>query len=241
MPHADYIFPPPPRPSVAIDGDTRLFPVRRIFCVGLNYAAHAREMGNDPNREQPFFFTKPADAIVADGAVIPYPGMTRNLHHEIELVAALGAGGAEIPVARTLDCVFGYAAGIDLTRRDLQTRARDQGRPWDLSKGFDHSAPIGAIRPVGRGGHPARGRIALSVNGVARQEGDLADMIWNVADIISSLSQYVALAPGDLIFTGTPSGVGPLVPGDLAEGIIAGVGAVRVAIGDGVVAPAGQS
>jgi fumarylpyruvate hydrolase len=230
MSATEFVFPPPPRASVAVEGEARRFPVRRIFCVGLNYAAHAREMGKDPDGESPFFFAKPADAVVADGAAIPYPPKTQNLHHEIELVVALRTGGADISAVRALDHVFGYAAGIDLTRRDLQMEARNRGRPWDLSKGFDHSAPIGSIRPVAAIGHPARGRIALSVNGEPRQEGDIEDMILNVAEIIASLSQYIALAPGDLIFTGTPSGVGPLVPGDRAEGSIAGVGGVRVAI-----------
>lgn len=225
-----FVFPPPPQPSVAIDGDARRFPVRRIFCAALNYADHAREMGKDPTREQPFFFTKPADAVVADGAAIPYPPKTRNLHHEIELVAALGRGGADISIGRALDCVFGYAAGIDLTRRDLQSEAREAGRPWDFSKGFDNSAPIGDLRPVAAIGHPAKGRIALSVNGAPRQEGDLRDMIWGVAEIIAAISQFVALRPGDLIFTGTPAGVGPLLPGDKAEGVIQGVGSVRVTI-----------
>ncbi|BDV32493.1 fumarylacetoacetate hydrolase family protein [Methylocystis iwaonis] len=223
-----HVFPPPPTPSVAVAGDTRRFPVRRIFCVALNYADHAREMGKDPGAEPPFFFTKPADAVVADGETIPFPGLTQNLHHEIELVAALQSGGADIAPERALDCVYGYAAGIDLTRRDLQTAARNAGRPWDMSKGFDNSAPIGAIRKASDIGHPAQGRIALSVNGALRQQGDLCDMIWSLPQIIAAISTYVALAPGDLIFTGTPSGVGALQPGDTAEGEIAGVGTVRV-------------
>lgn len=226
----DFIFPPPPRPSVAIVGDARRFPVRRIFCVALNYADHAREMGKEPSAEPPFFFTKPADAVVDDGATIPYPSLTHDLHHEIELVAALRTGGVNIAREKALDCVYGYAAGIDLTRRDLQTQARAVGRPWDMSKGFDRSAPIGAIRPVAEIGHPSRGRIALSVNGGARQQGDLADMIWGVPDIIAALSREVALAAGDLIFTGTPAGVGALQRGDRAEGVIDGVGAVTVVL-----------
>ncbi len=226
--HENFVFPASPTPSVAIAGDKRRFPVRRIFCVALNYAAHAREMGKEPGAEPPFFFTKPADAVVEDGATIPFPSLTSNLHHEIELVAALHSGGWNIPSKRALDCVFGYAAGIDLTRRDMQSAARNAGRPWDMSKGFDHSAPIGAIRPAADIGYPAKGRIALSVNGAPRQEGDLADMIWSVPDIIADLSRHVALAPGDLIFTGTPSGVGALQPGDKAEGEIAGVGSVSV-------------
>jgi fumarylpyruvate hydrolase len=230
MAREDFIFAPPPRSSVAIDGDARRFPVRRIFCVALNYAAHAREMGKTPDREPPFFFTKPADAVVADGSVIPYPSKTTNLHHEIELVAAIGEGGADIDAQSALDHVFGYAVGIDLTRRDLQTAARNEGRPWDLSKGFDRSAPIGAIRPASLIGHPTRGRIEFSVNGALKQEADLADMIWGPPDIIAFLSSYVALEPGDLIFTGTPAGVGPLQPGDRARGSIAGVGAVSLAV-----------
>jgi fumarylpyruvate hydrolase len=226
----EFIFAPPPQASVAIEGDARRFPVRRIFCVALNYAAHAREMGKNPDREPPFFFTKPADAIVADGSVIPYPSKTENLHHEVELVAAIGTGGADIDPSRALEHVFGYAVGIDLTRRDLQTAARNLGRPWDFSKGFDRSAPVSSIQPASAIGHPSRGRIELSVNGALKQQGDLADMIWGTPDIIAFLSNYVALAAGDLIFTGTPAGVGPLKPGDEAAGSIAGVGAVALAI-----------
>jgi fumarylpyruvate hydrolase len=231
----DFIFPPPPCPSVAIAQDARRFPVRRIFCIALNYAAHAREMGKEPAKggelEPPVFFAKPADAIVESGAIIPYPTLTHDLHHEIELVAALGRGGADIPASKALDCVFGYAAGIDLTRRDLQTAARNAGRPWDMSKGFDHSAPIGAISPAAVIGHPARGRIALSVNGAVRQDGDLGDLIWRVPEIIAALSRNVALAPGDLIFTGTPSGVGPILPGDRVDGEVEHVGYVAISIG----------
>lgn len=225
-----FVFPPPPLPSVAVAGENGRFPVRRIFCVALNYADHAREMGKDPGAEPPFFFTKPADAVVADGATIPFPSLTDDLHHEIELVAALKSGGGNIDPARALDCVYGYAAGIDLTRRDLQSAARKAGRPWDMSKGFDNSAPIGAIRKAAEIGHPASGRIALSVNGAIRQQGDLSDMIWSLPQIIAALSANVALAAGDLIFTGTPSGVGAMRPGHAAEGEIAGVGPVRVTL-----------
>jgi fumarylpyruvate hydrolase len=225
-----FVFPPPPHPAVAVAGESRRFPVRRIFCVALNYADHAREMGKDPGAEPPFFFTKPADAVVADGAAIPFPTLTDDLHHEIELVAALKSGGENIDPARALDCVYGYAAGIDLTRRDLQSAARKAGRPWDMSKGFDNSAPIGVIRKAAEIGHPASGRIALSVNGAIRQQGDLSDMIWSLPQIIAALSTNVALAAGDLIFTGTPSGVGAMRPGDAAEGEIAGVGSVRVTL-----------
>ena len=226
----DFIIPPPPRVSAAVAGTTARFPIRRIFCVALNYADHAREMGKEATRDEPFFFTKPADALVADGATIPYPTQTSDLHHEIELVAVLQSGGQNIPADRALECVYGYAAGIDLTRRDLQTAARAVGRPWDMSKGFDLSAPLGAIHPVADIGHPARGGVSLSVNGEPRQQGDLADMIHPVVDIIAALSRYVALAPGDLIFTGTPAGVGPLLPGDRVEGAIEGVGTVSLTI-----------
>ncbi len=225
-----FVFPPPPVPSVAVEGENFRVAVRRIFCVGLNYAAHAREMGKNPGAEPPFFFTKPADAVVASGSVIPYASMTANLHHEIELVAALGSGGADIPAQEALGHIYGYAAGIDLTRRDLQKRARDEGKPWDFAKGFDQSAPISALRPVSRIGHPGKGRIALSVNGAERQIGDLSDMILGVAQVIAEISRFVRLAPGDLIFTGTPAGVGPVKPGDYIEGEIAGVGSVSLGI-----------
>jgi len=225
-----YVFSPKPRPSVALAGDARRFPVRRIFCVGLNYAAHAREMGKDPGAEPPFFFSKPSDALVESGASIPYASMTKDLHYEIELVAALGSGGSDVARNDALRHVYGYAAGIDLTRRDLQKIARSEGKPWDLAKGFDQSAPVGEIVPAARAGHPNSGRIALSVNGAIRQNGDLADMILDVAGIISQLSRYVRLEAGDLIFTGTPEGVGPLSPGDRAEGVIEGIGKVSIAI-----------
>ena len=228
----EFIFTPPVQPSVAIQGTKKRFPVRRIFCVALNYADHAREMGKEPSKAAPFFFSKPADALVEDGACIAFPSLTKNLHHEIELVAALAQGGFEIPVSQAKACVFGYAAGVDLTRRDLQNEARQQGRPWDMSKGFDCSAPTGELRPATEIGHPDQGKIALSVNGVVRQNGDLCEMIHPVAQIIAALSQQVALAPGDLIFTGTPAGVGPLNPGDWVEGGIEGVGRVSFTIAD---------
>jgi fumarylpyruvate hydrolase len=226
---ADYVVAPPPVIVVPVAGGG-VFPVRRVFCVGRNYAAHAREMGGDPTREPPFFFTKPADALVTGGADAPYPAATANLHHEMELVVAVGKGGAEIPVANALDHVFGYAAGLDLTRRDLQDEAKAARRPWDMSKGFDASAPIGVIAPAAAIGHPASGRIALRVNSAMRQAGDLADQIWPVPDIVAALSRLVRLAPGDLIFTGTPEGVGTLEKGDVAEGEIEGVGKVEVRI-----------
>lgn len=209
---------PPAQPALPVAGSQDHFPVRRIFCVGRNYAAHAREMGHDPDREPPFFFSKPAHALVTDGATIPYPPATENLHFEAELVVAIGAvegqGGASIPVTSALDCVFGYAIGNDLTRRDLQSAAKKAGRPWDMAKGFDLSAPIGPVHSVTRVGHISTGRIALSVNGKIRQEADLSHMIWSVPEVISHLSELVEICPGDLIMTGTPEGVGALSPGD---------------------------
>jgi fumarylpyruvate hydrolase len=217
-------------PSVPIAGSADLLPVRRIFCVGRNYAEHAREIGMDPNREPPFFFTKPADAIVPGGGDVPYPTRTQNLHHEIELVVALARGGRGIAVDEARACIYGYGVGLDLTRRDLQAESRKQGKPWDTAKAFDHSAPLSAIVPAARIGHPARGRIELRVNGALRQQGDLADMIWNVPEIIAELSTLFELAPGDLIFTGTPAGVGPLVAGDTVHGSIAGVGELQIRV-----------
>ncbi len=225
-----YVFPIWRQPAVPVAGSDALFPVRRIFCVGRNYAAHAREMGSDPDREPPFFFTKPADAIVADGSVVPYPPATSNLHHEIELVVAIGRGGTDIDPDLALGHVFGYAAGIDLTRRDLQNAAKAVGQPWDMSKGFDHSAPIGTIRSAASLGHPTRAGIRLSVNGTLRQSGNIADLIWSVPETIATLSRLVTLAAGDLIYTGTPDGVGPLKPGDRVAGEIDGVGTIAISI-----------
>jgi fumarylpyruvate hydrolase len=217
-----YVISSPTLPSVEVRGTPDRFPVRRIFCVGRNYAAHAREMGND-DREPPFFFTKPADAVVAHGVEVPYPPRTSNFHHEVELVVALGAGGANIPITKANSLVYGYAVGIDLTRRDLQSDARDNGRPWDTSKGFDRSAPIGAIRPVSAGGHIERARIWLNVNGKSKQDADIAEMTWKVPEIIAELSTLFEIAAGDLIYTGTPAGVGPLVRGDAIEAGIEGL------------------
>ena len=225
-----YDFAPPMAPSVEIAGASTRFPVHRIYCVGRNYAAHAREMGADPAREPPFFFSKPADAVVPNGASVPYPPRTANLHHEIELVVAIGEGGRNIPVASALAHVFGYAVGNDLTRRDLQAAAKAQGQPWDTSKGFDHSAPITAIRRVADVGHPARGAIWLEVNGQPRQRADLCEMIWSVPEIVSELSTLYELKPGDLVFTGTPAGVGPLVRGDSLVGGIEGLDTLRTTI-----------
>jgi fumarylpyruvate hydrolase len=217
-----FVFPPSATPSVAIEGTQDTFPVHRIYCVGRNYAAHAREMGKDPEREPPFFFTKPADAIVPNNATIPYPPRTNNLHHEIELVIAIGKGGRNIAIDKALDHVFGYAVGNDLTRRDLQFEARDKGRPWDTGKAFDRSAAIAAIRPASKG-HVSRGRIWLTVNGESRQIADIADLIWDVPEIIAELSTLFELQAGDLIYTGTPAGVNAVKPGDRMEGGVDGL------------------
>ena len=213
-------------PTAEIAGSAQRFPIRRIFCVGKNYADHAREMGGDPEREPPFFFSKPADAVVPGTAEIVMPPRTANLHHEIELVVAIGKGGANIALDDAQAAVFGYAVGNDLTRRDLQADAKATARPWDMAKGFDRSAILSPIRPAAEIGHPSAARIWLSVNGAIRQDGDIADMIWPVADIIAELSTYVELQPGDLIYTGTPAGVGRIVAGDLVEGGIDGIGAI---------------
>lgn len=225
-----YAFAVPSTPAVPIAGTDQHFPVRRIFCVGRNYAEHAREMGVDPEREPPFFFTKPADAVVANGAEIPYPLSTRNFHHEIELVVAIGKGGVDLRPESSLAHVFGYAVGIDLTRRDLQLAARDKGRPWDAGKAFDHSAPISAIHRAEEIGHPESGSIWLKVNDAPRQAADLKDLLWPVRDVLVHLSRLFVLEPGDLIFTGTPAGVGPLVPGDRVTGGIAGVDEISIRI-----------
>jgi fumarylpyruvate hydrolase len=224
-----YVFTPALVSAVPIAGGG-LFPVRRIFCVGRNYAEHVREMGGDPTREEPFFFTKPADAIVTGGADMPYPPGTADLHHEMELVVAIGTGGTDIEEAHALDHVFGYAAGLDMTRRDLQAAAKKAGRPWDMAKGFDHSAPIGDIQPAATIGHPAAGLIELKVNGAVRQSSDLAKMIWSVPETIAYLSRLVRLGPGDIIMTGTPEGVAAVKRGDRLEGHIAGVGSVNATI-----------
>lgn len=222
-----YVFPPAPRVSVPVTGGSALFPVRRIYCVGRNYADHAAEMGAD-TREPPFFFSKPADALVPGGGDIAYPPATSNLQHEVELVVALRDGGADILPERALEYVYGYAVGLDLTRRDLQQLAKDKGHPWDMGKGFDQSAPIGAIHPLAALDHPTRGSIWLKVNGQLRQSGDLQQMSWKVAEVIARLSGYVALAAGDLIFTGTPAGVSTVVRGDVLEAGIAGVGELTI-------------
>jgi fumarylpyruvate hydrolase len=218
--------------SVQVVGSGSGFGVRRVYCVGRNYLDHVREMKEGDERDRPFFFQKPADAIVEDGGFVPYPPLTDDFQHEIELVAAIGRGGFDIPVAGALDHVFGYAVGIDMTRRDRQREARERGLPWEIGKSFDASAPCGPIHPASRVGHIAAGAISLDVNGARRQRGDVAQMIWNVAEIVANLSQHYALAPGDLIFTGTPAGVGPVFPGDRMVGAIAGLGEISFTIGE---------
>ncbi len=212
-----YVFDPPQPVSVAVRGGEARFPVRRIFCVGRNYADHVREMGADPRTEAPMFFTKPADAVVESGAAIAYPLHTANLHHEVELVLALGKGGVGIAEAEALDHIWGYGVGVDLTRRDRQAEAKQAGAPWDVAKAFDDSAPVGALIPASACGHPRSGRIWLSVNGAVKQESDLSQMIWSAPEIIAALSRCWRLQPGDLVFTGTPAGVGPLSVGDRVE------------------------
>lgn len=236
----DYVFAPAPvvtvpvaEPATAV-GAGRRFPVRRIYCVGRNYEAHAREMGHDPDREPPFFFSKPADAVlnVAPGATgeFPYPGLSGNVHYEMELVVAIGQGGKDIPAERALEHVYGYALGLDMTRRDLQAEAKKLGRPWETAKGFDHSAPIGPIHPVAQVGHVDRGAIWLSVNGVEKQRSDVSQLIWSTPETIAYLSTLFELRPGDLVFTGTPEGVGPIVKGDLMTGGVDGLGEFSVRV-----------
>jgi fumarylpyruvate hydrolase len=227
---AETVIPPPPQPTLAVAGSSKVFPVRRVWCVGRNYLEHIREMGQD-EREPPFFFAKPADALVPDGSTIPYPSLTKDLHFEVELVAALKSGGRNIPVAKANDCIWGYAVGIDLTRRDLQIASRELKRPWEVGKYFDNSAPCGPLKPASEVGHPTKGRIRLSVSGTVKQDGDLSQMIWNVPETISKLSEMVELKAGDVIFTGTPSGVGKTVAGDKLECEIEGVGTLTVTLG----------
>lgn len=228
---ANYVLPTVVQAGIPVAGSDDVFPVRRIYCVGRNYAAHAREMGSDPTREPPFFFCKPADAVlpVAPGNLgeMPYPPGTSNLHYEVELVAAIGKAGRNIPVDEALSYVWGYTTGLDMTRRDLQFALRDKGRPWELGKAFDHSAPIAPLVPVA-GEHPLNNGIWLEVNGVRRQSASIADMSWSVAEVIANLSTWFKLMPGDLIFTGTPEGVGPVVAGDVIEAAVEGLASLRV-------------
>ncbi|KAB2700960.1 fumarylacetoacetate hydrolase family protein [Ochrobactrum sp. Kaboul] len=226
----DYVFAPRPQPFLPVKGTDALFPVHRIYCVGQNYADHAIEMGGDPTRNPPFFFQKNPDSLVINGGDFPYPPKTEDVHHEIELVIALKTGGIDIPVEQALDHVFGYAVGIDMTRRDLQAVAKKAGRPWEVAKAFEHSAPCSAIAPVSDVGHPQSASISLSINSETRQSGDLNQMIWKVAETISYLSSLFELQPGDLIFTGTPAGVGPVQRGDRLVGKVDGVGSVSVTV-----------
>ncbi|MCF6322395.1 MAG: fumarylacetoacetate hydrolase family protein [Rhizobiaceae bacterium] len=227
-----YAFTPPPVPSVAINNSDRRFAVRRIHCVGQNYAAHAREMGSNPERETPFFFSKPTDAVVDSGSEIPYPQLTQNFHFEIELVVAIGKGGADISVDDALAHIYGYGVGIDFTRRDLQQAAKKIGRPWDWGKGCDHGAPCSPIHTLDDTGPLSEGRIWLAVNGEIKQDANLSDLIWPVADIIAFCSSALRLEPGDLIYTGTPAGVGPVVVGDKITGGIDRLGEIEVSIVD---------
>ena len=226
----EYVFPPAPPASVAVLGTAARFPVRRIFCVGRNYADHVREMGGEPERTPPIFFTKPADAVADTGATIPYPPLTNDLHHEAELVIAIGAQAKAIAAERADEVIWGYSTGIDLTRRDLQAIAKKGGQPWDWAKAFDLSAPCGPLIPAAPG-LGRKGRITLSVNGETRQDSDIAEMIWSVPEIVAACSAAVTLMPGDLIFTGTPAGVGPLVRGDRVRAMIEGLPDLEIAIG----------
>jgi fumarylpyruvate hydrolase len=215
---------------VAVAGTADRFPVHRIYCVGRNYAAHTREMGHDPDREPPFFFQKPADTLVAEGGEFPYPSASNDVHYEMELVVALAQGGRDISPEQALDCVFGYGVGLDMTRRDLQNEAKDMGRPWESGKAFEYSAPCSRLHPVSQVGHPDKGAIWLTVNGETKQQADLADMIWDVPHIIAYLSQLFTLQPGDLIYTGTPAGVGPIQPGDVMRGGVENVGELEIKV-----------
>jgi len=226
-----FVIPAPPQASLPVVGEAGAFPVRRIWCVGRNYLEHIREMGND-ERDPPFFFAKHADMLVPDGAVIPYPSLTKDMHHEVEMIVAMKSGGANIPVEKALEHIYGYAVGIDLTRRDLQIASRKKERPWEIGKSFEYSAPCSAVQPASKIGHPTKGRIWLSVNGAERQKGDLTELIWSVPEIIWKLSQQVEIGAGDIIMTGTPAGVAALVPGDKIECGVDGVGTLKVSIGE---------
>ena len=229
-----YVIPAPAISALPVAGSSDLFPVRRVYCVGRNYAAHAREMGGDPTREPPFFFMKPADALqaVPEGAAVdhPYPPKTGNYHFEIEMVVALARGGRDIPVDKALDHVFGYAVGLDMTRRDLQDEAKQLRRPWELGKAADFSGPVGPLHPASRVGHPTSGAISLAVDGAVKQKADLSDMIWSVAEQVSYLSAYFELFPGDVIFSGTPEGVGAVTKGQVMTGAIDGLGEIRLRV-----------
>ena len=226
----DYVIPAPAVVSLAVEGSSARFPVNRIYCVGRNYAEHAREMGHDPNKEAPFFFMKPSTAIVTDGGDFPYPSLSKDVHHEMEMVVAIGKGGSNISSAKALEHVYGYGVGLDMTRRDLQGEAKKMGRPWDTGKAFDYSAPCSALLPAAKIGHPSTGEIVLEVNGEVRQKSDLSQLIWNVPDTIAFLSTLFELQPGDLIYSGTPAGVAAVKKGDVMTGRVAGVGSISVKV-----------
>ena len=225
-----YVIPAPIQATLPVVGSDDQFPIHRIYCVGRNYAAHSREMGGDPDREEPFFFMKSADTVLPGGGDFPYPAKSNDVHHEMELVVALKSGGDNIPQDQALDCIFGYGAGLDMPRRDLQGQMKKAGRPWEIGKAFENSAPCSALNPASSIGHPGNGRIWLEVNGEVRQDGDLNQLIWNVAESISYLSGLFTLAAGDLIFTGTPAGVGPVDRGDKLHGTIEGVGEINITV-----------
>ncbi len=225
-----FVVHPPQMPTLPVVGSEDVFPIHRIYCVGRNYAAHAVEMGGDPDREPPFFFQKNPDTVVSDGGVFPYPARSSDVHHEIEMVIALRDGGADIPLEAALDCVYGYAVGIDMTRRDLQGEAKKMGRPWEVGKAFEDSAPCSAVVPAAKVGHPDRGAVWLDVNGERRQSGDLEQLIWKTPEIVAYLSGLFTLAPGDLIYSGTPAGVGPVQRGDELHGAVQGIGEIRISV-----------
>ncbi|MCC5970323.1 MAG: fumarylacetoacetate hydrolase family protein [Pararhodobacter sp.] len=229
-PTAALVIPAPAPVTLPVDGTTARFPVRRVYCVGRNYAAHAVEMGHDPDKEPPFFFQKNPSNLLSDGQDFPYPPRTEDLHHEVELVVALAGGGRDVPVGQALDLVYGYGVGLDMTRRDQQAALKKAGRPWEAGKAFEHSAPCGPLMPVAQIGHPAQGAIWLKVNGDLRQEGDVNQMLWKTAEIIAELSTLYELAPGDVIMTGTPAGVGPVRRGDVMHAHIAGVGDLMITV-----------
>lgn len=224
----DYIFPPQTQTTLPIRGSDKLFPVNRVYCVGRNYAAHAIEMGHDPDKEPPFFFQKNPNNLLLEGNDFPYPPMTEDVHHEIEMVVALKSGGDNIPANKALDCVFGYGVSLDMTRRDLQGQMKKLGRPWEIGKAFEHSAPCTELVSAEEAGHPNEGAVWLKINGETRQEGDLNQLIWKIPEMISYLSDLFTLHSGDVILTGTPSGVGPVRKGDKMHGHVAGVGDLNV-------------
>jgi len=226
----EFVVEPAPVVSVAVRGSVARFPVRRVYCVGRNYAEHTREMGHDPDRELPFFFQKNPDNLVLDNGDFPYPSMTSNVHHEVEMIVAIGKGGSDISVDKALDHVYGYALGLDMTRRDLQNEAKKTGRPWEIGKAFEHSAPMTDIVTVDKVGHLAKGTIWLKVNGEVKQQGDLDQLIWNVPEIIAHLSNIFELKAGDLIMTGTPAGVGAVNRGDVMEGYCEGIGSITAKV-----------